>query len=552
MGTTKRLAPPALAVALLALALPATALASQTLTVEKAGGGTGTVASFPSGINCGPTCQASFADNASVSLTAATGANTLPVQWTGCDSVNGESKCIVAMSGPRTVKATFNLIQVGLSVTKNGSGTGTVTSSPAGIECGSSCSASFGKGSTVTLTGAPGPKAEAVQWSGCDSVNGEDKCLVTMSAAKSVTATFNLGSELSVSRLGTGTGTVSSTPAGIECGTTCAATFAKGQKVTLKATPGLHTMPVKWLGCESEPAGGCEVTMSSAREVTALFALEPQWVQYTITLAKVGTGKGTVTSAPSGIECGEDCSASYVLNTSLTLFATPAPGSEFDHWSITACGTSPVCTTTVKSSRQVNAVFAAVGRRRLTVSKAGSGQGTVTSKPAGIECGSACSAELDASTKVVLKAKAAKGSKFKGFVGEGCAATKTCRVQMNEAQNVTATFEKLPAPPPAAARLKILSGRAKGKRIQLTVQCFGESACQGTISLIAKVRSAKGKVKGLLFAKLPYNLTAGSTQTLAAKLKGRAFAQLRSQGHLSIRIGGQGVESRTVSLTTKR
>lgn len=509
MGAAKRLAPPALVVALIALALPASAFASQTLTVEKVGSGTGTVASFPSGINCGTTCQASFADNATVTLTASWSSPTLPVKWGGCDSVNGEGKCIVAMSAPRTVIATFSLAQVGLTVKEAGSATGTVTSSPAGIECGSKCQASFDKGTTVTLSGIPGPKAEAVQWSGCDSVNGEDKCLVAMSGAKEVTATFNLGSQLTVSKAGTGAGTVTSTPAGIECGQVCSAGFAKAATVTLKGAPGLHTQPVKWSGCDNViGADECLVSMSSDRAVSATFALEPQWVEYLVSVRTIGTGKGTVTSLPTGIECPGTCRGEYVFNSSLTLIATPAPGSEFDHWSVSACGASTTCTTTVRSSRRIDAIFVAVGKRTLSVAKAGSGQGTVLSKPAGIECGAKCSAELDVKTKVVLSATASPGSTFTGWSGEGCSGAKTCRVLMNEVRDVTASFAKSPAPPGARCVVPNLKGKTLAK---------ARSALAAAHCALGKVRRPKGAKLSHLRVR-SFSPAAGSTLPAGSKV----------------------------------
>jgi len=76
-----------------------------------------------------------------------------------------------------------------LSVSKAGSGTGTVTSSPAGIDCGTACSASFNAGSVVTLTAAAASGSAFGGWSGACS--GTGSCTLTLSAAASVTATFN-------------------------------------------------------------------------------------------------------------------------------------------------------------------------------------------------------------------------------------------------------------------------------------------------------------------------------------------------------------------------
>lgn len=69
-------------------------------------------------------------------------------------------------------------------------GAGTVTSSPAGIDCGATCTHDFENGAVVTLSGAPGSGSQAAEWKGCDTVNGSGECEITMSAARSVTATF--------------------------------------------------------------------------------------------------------------------------------------------------------------------------------------------------------------------------------------------------------------------------------------------------------------------------------------------------------------------------
>jgi hypothetical protein len=76
-----------------------------------------------------------------------------------------------------------------LLVTKSNGGSGTVISSPSGINCGATCSASFNSGTGVTLTATPDSGSAFVDWSGCDGVNG-NVCTVTMNANKSVTAVF--------------------------------------------------------------------------------------------------------------------------------------------------------------------------------------------------------------------------------------------------------------------------------------------------------------------------------------------------------------------------
>ena len=92
------------------------------------------------------------------------------------------------MNSAKTITATFNTVSK-LTVAKNGTGSGTVTSSPAGISCGSTCSASFAGGTSVTLTAAAASGSTFAGWSGCDSQSGAT-CTVNLSSDKSVTATF--------------------------------------------------------------------------------------------------------------------------------------------------------------------------------------------------------------------------------------------------------------------------------------------------------------------------------------------------------------------------
>src|SRR5438128_3900523 len=136
----------------------------------------------------------------------------------------------------RSVTGIGALTTLALTVSKTGAGSGTVTSNPAGISCGATCSAAFAIGTMVTLTAAPAPGSTFTGWSG--SCTGTGTCTVTMSAATTVTATFAVQTfTLTVSKTGVGTGTVTSAPAGISCGASCSAAFATGTMVTLTAAP---------------------------------------------------------------------------------------------------------------------------------------------------------------------------------------------------------------------------------------------------------------------------------------------------------------------------
>ena len=80
---------------------------------------------------------------------------------------------------------------------------------------------------------------------------------------------------LAVVRAGTGSGTVTSTPAGITCGTSCSASYASGTAVALTATPAAGSSFTGWSGGGCTGTGSCTVTLTAATTVTATFGISP-------------------------------------------------------------------------------------------------------------------------------------------------------------------------------------------------------------------------------------------------------------------------------------
>ncbi len=268
---SRRLATVAFALAL-GLLVPQAASA-WTLTVATAGAGTGSVGG--AGFDCdwdGTTktgdCTEVYAGATTVGVNAAPDGSV--ASWAGCDSVSGVTCFVVNQSTDHTVTVTFTRAYT-LTVARAGSGSGTVTSSPAGISCGADCVDSYASGTAVSLTAVAAAGSTFTGWSG--ACTGTGTCSLTMSAVRAVTATFDAvvpAYTLTVETEGSGTAT--SSPAGISCGADCAETYPSGTSVTLTAAASDGWRFGHWEGCQSSSGATCTVSMTATRSVTAVFA----------------------------------------------------------------------------------------------------------------------------------------------------------------------------------------------------------------------------------------------------------------------------------------
>ena len=149
--------------------------------------------------------------------------------------------------------------------------------------------------------------------------------------------------------------------AGINCGTDCGESYPYGEPIVLKALPSTGYTFVQWTGaCSAAVTDECSLTMSQARSVSAVFAVETHSI--TVTTPSDGTITGL------GIACPGDCTESYAYGTSVTLTATPADGYVIDTWSGNCSGSASTCALTMTADKSVGASFL-VTTRTLTVAK---------------------------------------------------------------------------------------------------------------------------------------------------------------------------------------
>jgi hypothetical protein len=482
------------------------------ISVSKTGNGSGVVVSSPAGIDCGGVCSGSFVSDESpdykpVSLSASPDPGSVFDGWGGaCSGGGGCTIDPVKMGASYAVTASFTSVRpTQLPVAVSVSGSGRVTSSPAGIDCPSICTASFATDSTVTLNVAPTPGWSFAGWSG--DCSGTGTCALVMSGPRAVTATFSPPETVYALTVAVEGGTVVSDIEGISCPGSCVGSYGAGVTVTLAAQGG----PAAWEGSCSGESTTCQVTMSGPRAVAAAFAGRGH-TQAPLAVAVVG--KGAVSSSPIGISCGAACGAVFPRGTVVDLSATPEAGWAFAGWSGTCAGVVRACRVAMRGPRVAIALFVEAGTRfPLAVTMAG--RGAVRSRPAGIACSPSCSASFLAGSTVVLEAVAAEGWTFVRWSGACAGSRKVCSLGMDGPKSVSATFGRLADR--AAPRVKSLpSTGAPGRTARLRYRLREESGRSREWASVfrghkrlATVRGPLDEVEpGVLFYFLPWRVPA--------------------------------------------
>jgi List-Bact-rpt repeat protein len=436
-----------------------TFVAQRAANIQKTGAGS--VTSNLAGINCGTTCSALYDVSTPLVLSATAAPGYAFRGWTGCDTAIG-NQCAIALDSDRDVGATFVPRR---TLTTQRSGSGIITSSPAGISCGPACTATVDDATQVTLTATPSAGYGFRGWSGCPSTSG-DRCTLTMDSDITVGASF--APERSLTAQLSGEGSIISAPAGIDCGSDCAATFDYASQVTLTAAPASGYALRNWSGCTSANGNQCTVSMSADTTVSARFV-----ARRTLTVQR--TGPGTIVGNVGGISCGSSCTTVVDDGTQVTLTASPSTGNIFRGWSGCDAVSGNQCTVSMGSDKAVGASF--VARRTLTVQRNGSGK--IGSSPAGIDCGTSCSSVVDDGTQVTLTASPSAGYALHGWSNCTSVSGDQCTVLMSADTAVSASFV------PVRSLTVQKSGSGSIASSSHEIDCG--SACNATVDYLAEV-----------------------------------------------------------------
>ena len=346
----------------------------------------------------------------------------------------------------------------------------TITSEPAGINCGRICSAQFPEGTNVQLTARPNEYVSNYTWSSPGwFIMDQLQLPVVMNSEKVINLSFNRGyrrgrdgfirifDSVSGGAQGNTIGELSFSPPGQEMlwyqgDSRMYGPYSIGTNLHADVVNRISRGYVfqGWTGACNTQNQQCAFQVQDdsvnrhANSITAVFEKQPY-----LSLSFSGNGHGGIVSSPEGVNCSAfGCSGFFPEGTTVTLQANPAQGSSFVGWQDFAeCGQEPVCQVTVGGNGlRIRAQFSlGFNFSNVSVFKRGDGSGTIVSNPSGIDCGAICSAAFERVLDPVLSARPDSESVFLGW-GELSNCTNgfqgyECQLNMQEgSRQATANF----------------------------------------------------------------------------------------------------------------
>jgi streptogramin lyase len=329
-------------------------------------------------------------------------------------------------------------------------GNGMVTGSPAGINCGATCAASYASGTPVTLTATPDYGFTFTGWSG-DCSGNASTCTLSMDTSKNVIAAFSpsdttpptgsiiISSDASYTKSLAVTLTLSCSDSGSGCATMQLSNDA-GANWSFEESYA-QTKPLDLL-----PGDGTKTIYAMFKDAAGNWSAPVSDTIILDTAAPVttpSTSGGTFNGARNvALSISEGGTIYYTTDgsdprTSLTRnqYVAPIPvnaSMTLKYYALDSAGNSEAVKTEIYTITYV-----------LTATKNGTGTGTVTSSRADINCGATCSASYASGTSVTLTAIPDAGFIFAGWSGGGCSGTGTCVATMNTGIIITATFSTI-------------------------------------------------------------------------------------------------------------
>lgn len=419
-----------------------------------AGTGKGAVTTNPSSFTCTTgTCSAQFQQGSSVTLTAAPDSDSTFDGWSGACSGTVQA-CTVTMTYDKSATSTFKILPpvAQFSVSFGGSGT------PVPVTFINQSLRGWDSSRATAIYPAynGGTDGYAYTWDFGDGTSSHDK---NPTHIYKVAATYTVA--LTVKNP-TGSNTTSTVITVTPCGNLPVRVipvvgspryFASLAEAYSSASDGenIQALSINFreninssknvnftggFNCDfgsviddTTLQGEVDISDSQATMANLSLLTDQSTVSY-VDIAAFSTVGGTITPAGTvGVKVGGN----------FTYVITPDPGVAILDVQVDGVSVGAVSQynfANVTQNHAIKAIFA----RKLTISSAGEGGGTVTSTPAAIACGSSCSAQLMAGSSVVLTATPDIYSKFLGWSGGGCSGTAPCTVVMNSDTNVTASF----------------------------------------------------------------------------------------------------------------
>jgi phospholipase C len=341
-----------------------TATASATVTVTTTAAPTVTITANPSSVSA-----------ATTSLLTITATNATQVTVNGSD---GSTYSLAANGGTEavtpTVTTTYTATATGAGGTATASTTVTlivnlaptvtITASPTSITSGATSTLTIAatNATQVTVSGSDGSKYTLASGGGTQAVTPTSSTTYTATATGSG-GTVTANATVTVTPNPAPVVTIAADPTSITSGSsstlTVTATNATAVTVTgggstynLPATGGTQAVSPTSTTTYTATGTGAGGTNSASATVT----VQPNSSQYQLTVASVGTGGGTITSNPAGINCPGSCSANFANGTAVVLTAAPESGDTFAGWSGPCTGLQ-TCSVTLTANVTVTSTF---------------------------------------------------------------------------------------------------------------------------------------------------------------------------------------------------